>query len=258
MNKTAIAWTEKTWNPTTGCRKVSPGCAYCYACAIAEQKRGTPAFPIGFDLQLRRHKLTEPTKIKTPSLIFVNSMSDLFWEDIPDDYRDQVFDTIESTPRHTYQILTKRPENMLRYSRRRALPDNVWVGVTVESQPYIDRVDVLRQVRAAVRFVSLEPLLSPINMDFAGLDWCIVGGESGLHLRDPQVARKRSLAEQVNGKWQPRRDRESWVRDIKDACELNSVAFFFKQWGGARPTSAGCLLDGREWKAYPMVNCAHQ
>jgi protein gp37 len=139
MNETGIIWTEITWNPVTGCELITSGCAFCYAKTLAEQRRG-PAFPNGFELTLRPHKLRDPIRIKEPSLIFVNSMSDLFWEQIDDAYRDRVLDTIEQTPRHQYQVLTKRPDVMLRYSRRRRLPSNFWAGVTIEEQKFVDRL----------------------------------------------------------------------------------------------------------------------
>lgn len=254
LNETAISWTNLTWNPASGCERISEGCKFCYAHSLAEQKRGTKAFPNGFDLTLRPHKMDEPKRVKTPSLIFVNSMSDLFWEQIPDSYRDRVLDTIDATPQHQYQVLTKRPENMLRYSRRRELPPNFWAGVTAENQRWFDqRVPVLLQVRAQIRFVSAEPLIGPIAADWTGIDWVIVGGESGLHLRDPERARTRALVELDGRRWVERSDRSDWVRGIRDAAVAAGTSFFFKQWGGVRPESGGRTLDSRTWDEFPRL-----
>lgn len=254
MNETGIIWTEATWNPASGCELVSEGCKYCYALTLAERKRGTPAFPHGFDLTLRPHKLTEPFRLKQPMLVFVNSMSDLFWDEIPDSYRDKVMDVIEETPQHEYQILTKRPENMLRYSLRRKLPLNVWAGVTVESERLTGRIGVLRMVDAAIRFVSAEPLLSPLpSLTLDGIHWLISGGESGAHLSDPAVASRRALVEKVGGCWQPREDRYGWVRELRDQCTAQRVAFFHKQWGGPTPASGGRMVDGRTHDEFPRL-----
>jgi protein gp37 len=260
MNDTEIRWTELTWNPASGCKKITAGCKHCYAETLAENKRGTPAFPNGFDLTIRPHKLNEPYRVREPSLVFVNSMSDLFWEEITDEYRDRVLDVIEDTPQHQYQVLTKRHENMLRYSRRRRLPKNFWAGVTVEDQACAElRIPVLLQVEAAVRFLSIEPALSLIDLgpflkaSPGGLSWVIYGGESGSHLSDPAVAEKRALVRKVDGSWTPREDRAPWPRAVRDACVAAKVPFFFKQWGGPRPTSGGKLLDGKAWEQYPKA-----
>ena len=253
MNETGIIWTEVTWNPASGCKRITSGCAYCYAHTIAENKRGTSAFPDGFDLTLRPHKLREPLRLKEPSLIFVNSMSDLFWEEIPFSYVDKVVDVIEATPEHQYQVLTKRPERMLEYSRRRALPDNFWAGTTIEDQKAAPRADILRQVQASIRFVSAEPLLSPLVMNWSGLHWCITGGESGVHLMDPKLRELRGLADREGGRWVPRLDRIDWVRRIRDDCVAAGVRFFHKQWGGLHAKSAGRLLDGRTWDEFPRL-----
>lgn len=258
MNETEIAWTDLTWNPWSGCKKVSPGCAHCYAETLAEQKRGTAAFPNGFDLTWRPHKLREPKSIKKPSLIFANSMSDFALESATDEMRDLVVDIIEATPQHQYQVLTKRPENLLRYSKRRRLPSNFWAGVTVEDFPRASRIDVLRQVDVEVRFVSAEPLLSSLaGVDLSGIHWVIAGGESGLHLQDPKVAARRALVEKVDGKWVPRADGVQWCREIRDMCSAGGVAFFFKQWGGVRPKSGGSHLDGKEHHNFPRVPSGH-
>lgn len=254
MNDTGIIWTEATWNPMSGCQEVTEGCKYCYAKTLAERRRGTAAFPNGFDLTIRRHKLAEPRKLKTPSLIFVNSMSDLFWDEIPEDYRDEIVDVMEDTPRHQYQVLTKRPELMARYSQRRPLPGNVWAGATIESDRTTHRADALRATRAAVRFISAEPLLSALpSLDLDGIDWVISGGESGSHLTPAGAIRdRRSLAAPgPRGKWAPREDRMDWVRDLRDRCVAAGVAFFHKQWGGPTSHSAGRILDGRTWDEFP-------
>lgn len=253
MNETAIAWTKVTWNPASGCEIVSEGCKYCYAKTLAESYRGA-AFPNGFGLTIRPHKLNEPRKLKEPSLIFVNSMSDLFWEEIPMSYRDQVVDVIESTPEHQYQVLTKRPQNMLAYSKRRKLPKNFWAGTTVESFRVEERIDILRQVKAETRFLSVEPLLTELRDSFKGIDWVITGGESGLHLRDPAVCEKRALVH--HGSWELRDDRREWLRSIRDRCVKRGVAYFHKQHGGVRPESGGSLLDGMEWKQFPPAGLA--
>jgi protein gp37 len=252
MNSTGIVWTEVTWNPMSGCEEVTEGCKYCYAKTLAEQKRGTAAFPNGFDLTIRPHKLREPLKLKHPSLIFVNSMSDLFWDAIPESYRDQIVDVMESTPQHQYQVLTKRPDAMLAYSKRRRLPPNVWAGTTIESDRLTGRADVLRDVRADLRFISAEPLLSPLHsLNLSGIDWLISGGESGSHLWDDTTRARRGMAEPGKNGWTPIATRMDWVRDLRDRCTAQGVAFFHKQWGGARSHSAGRDLDGRTWDEFP-------
>lgn len=255
MNETAIAWTNLTWNPASGCEKVSAGCRFCYAEFLAEQKRGTKAFPNGFDLTIRPHKLTEPYKVKTPSLIFVNSMSDFGWPKIPDSYRDQIVDVIEATPWHQYQVLTKRPEEVLRYSKRRKLPGNFWAGVTIESGKTAGRLDILKEIDAEIRFVSGEPLLDDMApaLDLHGISWLISGGESGRHLSDPKTAQARALAFHDGKKWVARPDRIQWVRNLRDACQDAGAKFFHKQWGGYFPHSAGRDLDGRTWDEYPRL-----
>lgn len=255
MNQTAINWTDRTWNPASGCVEVSEGCRFCYAKQLAEQKRGTPAFRQGFDLTIRPHKLREPFALKTPSLVFVNSMSDLFWEAIPDVYRHQVFDVIEQTPRHQYQVLTKRPRALAEFARIRPLPRNVWAGVTIESDRMAARADVLRDVDAAVRFISAEPLLSALpSLDLAGIHWVISGGESGTHLNHDATRERRGLVERDTPRgWRPRPDRLLWVRDLRDRCADAGVAFWHKQWGGPKPHSAGRVLDGRTHDEMPLT-----
>lgn len=254
MNNTKIEWTERTWNPASGCERITEGCKFCYAHQIAEDKRGTRAFPQGFDLTLRPHKLKEPERIKEPTLIFVNSMSDLFWDEIPLGFRDEVIDMMEATPRHTYQVLTKRPRSMLEYSDRRPFPSNVWAGVTIESGRLVeDRLELLKQVDARVRFISAEPLLSPFpdSLNLDGVHWVITGGESGRHLYNEKVCTRRALVRKVGRDWIPRPDRIPWIRHIRDICAAQGIAFFHKQWGGPYAKSGGSRLDGELWKEYP-------
>ncbi|MGL4464377.1 MAG: DUF5131 family protein [Planctomycetia bacterium] len=251
MNKTNIAWTNFTWNPMSGCRRISPGCKYCYAFTVAENKRGTAAFPNGFDLTLRPHKLDEPRKLKTPSLVFVDSMTDLFWDEVDDDYRRRIFDVIDECPNHQFQILTKRPDHMVDWCRQRPLPGNVWAGVTVENQDYAWRVDRLRGLPAAVRFLSIEPLLGPLTLDWTGVHWAIIGGESGVHLHDPAVRAERALVEKIGKEWRPRADRADWVRRLRDDGLAAGANIFFKQWGGPTTNAAGRLLDDRTWDDLP-------
>ena len=250
MNRTRIKWTERTWNPNSGCAEISEGCKFCYAKTLAERYRGTKTFPRGFDLTLRPHKLLEPLKA-TPSMIFVNSMSDLFWEELTDEWRDQVIDVIEQTPWHQYQVLTKRPEEMLRYSRRRRLPPNFWAGVSVEHQRWASRVDILREVKAETRFISAEPILGPLRLRLDGIQWLIAGGESGTHLFNPAIRERRGLVDYDGKRWTPRKSRVPWVGELRDQCTARGVAFFFKQWGGRTPESAGRRLDGRHWDQFP-------
>ncbi len=254
MNETAIEWTNVTWNPNSGCVKIAPECKYCYADTLAEHKRGTKAFPNGFDLTLREHKLREPFRLKVPSFIFVNSMSDLFWEAIPDDFRDRVVDVIEATPRHQYQVLTKRPLKLLEYSRRRKLPPNFWAGVSIGTRKNVVFADILREVNATVRFISAEPILEPLDtLNLAGIHWLISGGESGIHLYNPAVREQRALVDYENKRWTPRLSRIPWVQDLRDRAIEGGVAFFHKQWGGATPKVAGRELDGRTWDELPVI-----
>lgn len=254
MNETAIAWTDLTWNPASGCAKISLGCKHCYAESLAEQKRGTRAFPNGFDLTVRRHKLDEVRRVKRPSLIFVNSMSDLFWDRFPADLRDEAFDVMEAHPQHVFQLLTKRPAAMAAYSQTRPFARHIWAGATVEHGDTMGRLAQLRSVRAETRFISAEPMLGPLpGLDLAGISWVIVGGESGSHLSDPAIMSARGMVERVNGRWAPRPDRAQWVRDVRDACYEHGSAFFFKQWGGPTPKSGGDLLDGDRYNEFPWL-----
>lgn len=231
----SIEWTEATWNPVTGCDEVSPGCAHCYAKTFAERWRGIPGHPYeqGFDLRLWPERLDVPLRWRKPRTIFVNSMSDLFHEDIPVEFVDRVFETMRAAHWHTFQILTKRHERLVELAHRFDWPANVWMGVTIENRRFVHRADALRQVPASVRFISAEPLLGPLEgLDLTGIDWFIAGGESGPRHR--------------------RIDAE-WVRALREQCGEEGVAFFFKQWGGHRPKARGRILDGRTWDEMPTI-----
>lgn len=241
MQRSSIEWTEATWNPVTGCTEVSPGCAHCYAKTFAERFRGVPGHPYenGFDLQLRPERLSQPLRWKKPRTIFVNSMSDLFHEDVPDEYIQQVFDVMKSAGHHRFQVLTKRSERLAELAPSLPWPENVWMGVSVENQRFADRVDDLRQVRASVRFLSCEPLLGPLDLDLTRIDWVIAGGESGPGARPMQL---------------------EWVLSLRDQCAAASVPFFFKQWGahneyGRRvgKKRSGRSLEGIQWDEMPEV-----
>jgi protein gp37 len=227
---TGIEWTDRTWNPTTGCNKVSPGCTHCYAEALTKRFRNN--FPQGFELTLHPKRLEEPFHWHTPSRIFVNSMSDLFHEEVPVSFIKEIFEVIRQTPKHIYQILTKRHERLLQLAPELEWFDNIWIGVSVENQNYIHRVDYLRQVPAKVRFLSCEPLLSSLKLDLTDIDWVIVGGESGPKHRPMEV---------------------KWVQSIRDQCEAAGVAFFFKQFGGRTPKAGGRLLEGQIWDQMPKA-----
>src|SRR5262245_59249774 len=230
----AIEWTEATWNPTIGCTKVSTGCDRCYAERIT--MRFPKSFPNGFNLTLRPDALDVPLHWRRPRLIFVNSMSDLFHADVPEDYIALVFDVMQRTPQHTYQILTKRAQRLASLASRLKWPENVWMGVSVETDRYAWRVDYLRRVPAAVRFVSAEPLLAPLaSLNLDGIDWLIAGGESQSGCRASSV---------------------DWFLDLRDQCAAAGVAFFLKQLGG-HPSKRGgedAVLDGRRWVEMPRRN----
>lgn len=231
-----IEWTGKTWNPTTGCTKVSPGCKHCYAESIANRFKDVPksGYANGFNLTLHEYRLSIPLKRKKPTTYFVNSMSDLFHTDIPDSFIEKVMAIIEQTPRHTYQVLTKRADRLPDYFNRHAVPDNAWIGVSVEDRKYgLPRIDHLRQVNTQHRFLSIEPLLEDLGMiDLTGIDWVIVGGESGRGARSLQP---------------------DWVRGIRDQCQYAGIPFFFKQWGGVNKGTAGKTLDGSIWIENPAL-----
>lgn len=260
MNNTEISWTQLTWNPMSGCEKIAPECKHCYAESLSENKRGTAAFPQGFDLTLRPHKLAEPARLRAPSLIFCNSMSDPGLAQLPDDYRARIFDAIDATPRHRYQVLTKRPADLLAWFRRtgRRLSSSVWLGTTIGHPSRVDQVRSLhgfRDVGAAVLFISAEPLLGDLvgaGLRLDGVDWLITGGESGTHASSPRELDARFLVRRDSrAGWIPREDRAGWVRALRDEADRTGCAHWFKQWGGPRPTSGGRLLDGREHNGMP-------
>jgi protein gp37 len=227
---TGIEWTDKTWNPSTGCTKVSPGCKHCYAETIT--KRFHQHFQSGFRFTLHPGRLDEPRRWRKPSRVFVNSMSDLFHEQMPFSYLQNIFQVMRETPHHIYQILTKRHERLVELAPLFEWPDNVWMGVSVENQKYAHRVDYLRKVPAKIRFLSCEPLLGPLEMNLEGIHWVIVGGESGQGHRPIEAG---------------------WVRSIKKQTHAAGAAFFFKQWGGENPKAGGRILDGRTWDEMPDV-----
>jgi protein gp37 len=236
-DKSAIEWTDATWNPVTGCTKVSPGCDNCYAARFSERFRGVPGHPFesGFDLTLRPERISQPLGWKKPRMIFVNSMSDLFHKEIPKSHIAKVFDTMEKADWHIYQVLTKRSSLLRRflndrYSAHKA-PPHIWFGVSVEDERAASRIPHLQGANASIRFLSVEPLIGPIKkLDLRGIDWVIVGGESGPRARpiDPR-----------------------WAIDIRNQCVRAKVAFFFKQWGGRSPKAGGRLLEGQEWNEFP-------
>lgn len=239
--RTSIEWTEVTWNPTTGCDRTSSGCDNCYALTLAKRLKamGSAKYqadgdPVssgpGFGLTIHEDVLQTPYTWRAPRTVFVNSMSDLFHEAVPLDFIQQVFDVIERTPQHTYQILTKRSRRLAEVASKLPWPPNAWMGVSVENQRYTFRVSHLRKVPSAVRFVSFEPLLGPVVADLAGISWVIVGGESGPGARPLE---------------------SDWVRSLRDQAVDGEVAFFFKQWGGRTPKAGGRLLDGKTWGQMP-------
>ncbi len=232
---TSIEWTDSTWNPVTGCTKISSGCNHCYAerMALRLQAMGNPSYVNGFNVTLHEDMLSLPLKWKKPQTIFVNSMSDLFHEDIPIEFIQRVFDIMSQADWHRYQILTKRPERMLELSPQLPWESNIWMGVTVEADNYTYRIEHLKNTNAKVKFLSLEPLLSPIsNLPLEGIDWVIVGGESGPNARSIK---------------------KDWVIDIRNQCQNSKVPFFFKQWGGVNKKKAGRELEGRIWSETPSL-----
>lgn len=237
----AIEWTEATWNPVTGCDRVSPGCAHCYALDLASRlkRMGQPKYQRdggrssgpGFAVTLHPQTLHMPLRWRSPRVIFVNSMSDLFHEAVPVEFINQVFDVMRRADSHVFQILTKRHERLSELADQLEWPPNVWMGVSVENRRFIHRADHLRRVPAAVRFISAEPLLGPLDgLDLQGIDWLIAGGESGRKHRPVHP---------------------DWVRQLRDRCTAENVPFFFKQWGGIRSKSGGRTLDGRVWSQMP-------
>jgi protein gp37 len=236
---TRIEWTDATWNPTTGCTKISLGCDNCYAERIAERFRGVADHPYerGFDLTLRPERLSQPLKWKSPKMIFVNSMSDLFHKAVSQDFIDKVFEVMEQADWHVFQILTKRSSKLQSYVNRRygsaGAPAHIWVGVSIEDGNRLSRLQHLRRTNAPIKFLSLEPLIGRIgHLDLSSISWVIVGGESGFGHRPIDA---------------------EWIREIRDQCNASGTAFFFKQWGGKSPKSGGRELDGVEWSQYPRM-----
>lgn len=234
-SKSSIEWTESTWNPVTGCTKISPGCQHCYAEQMAKRLKamGQRNYQNGFKLTLHENVLNLPLSWKKPQFIFVNSMSDLFHEDIPFEFIEKTFDVMHKARWHRFQILTKRAERLeILYSKLKWSP-NIWMGVTVENNDYTFRIDCLRKTNARIKFISFEPLIGPIHdVNLTGIDWVIVGGESG------PGARKLNL---------------EWVIELRDQCIESGVSFFFKQWGGVNKKKAGRTLEGRTWDEMPLV-----
>jgi protein gp37 len=233
--KSSIEWTESTWNPITGCTKVSPGCKHCYAERMAKRLHamGQYNYRNGFDLTLQEKSLELPLRWKQHQMIFVNSMSDLFHEDVPKEFIFKVFTIMEQAYWHTFQILTKRSERLIELNAEVKWPANVWMGVSVENSDYLYRIDHLRQTSAGIKFLSLEPLLGPLPvLDLKGINWVIVGGESGPGARPID---------------------RGWIIDIRDKCKHNHVPFYFKQWGGINKKKAGRLLDGITWDQLPST-----
>ncbi|MFA3783189.1 DUF5131 family protein [Melioribacteraceae bacterium 4301-Me] len=243
MKTTKIEWTEKVWNPSIGCDKVSAGCKFCYAEVFAKRLKaiGIEDYKDGFTFKILPHRLEEPVRIKKPTKFFVNSMSDLFHEEMPFEYLDMIFDIIRKTPHHIYQILTKRDKIMLEYFSDNKAPSNVWLGVSVENSTFKKRIDTLRKINAQVRFISFEPLIGAVgSLDLRGIHWAIVGGESGRKARPIK---------------------KEWVEEIFNQCKEQGVAFFFKQWGtwGADEVKRnkklnGRMFKGKVWDEYPIIS----
>jgi len=243
----AIEWTEATWNPTTGCDRVSAGCDNCYALTLAKRLKamGSPKYQRdgdprtsgpGFAVTVHLDALNLPRDWRQPRTVFVNSMSDLFHARVPLAFVKQVFEVMADTPQHTYQVLTKRATRLARLAGKLEWPPNVWMGVSVEDASQVGRIDALRQVPAAVRFLSAEPLIGPLGcIDLTGINWVIVGGESGRNARPVDVG---------------------WVQSLRDQCSDANVAFFFKQWGGRTPKAGGRTLDGQTWNDMPTKELA--
>ena len=235
MTISKIEWTESTWNPVTGCTEISEGCRYCYAKRMTKRQvaMGREKYRNGFTVTSHEDTLDIPLRWRKPRLIFVNSMSDTFHKEVPDEFIHNVFQVMVKASQHQYQLLTKRADRLQQLAPSLPWPENVWMGVTVEDRNNVSRIDCLRTVPAAVRFLSIEPLLGPIpNLDLDGIDWVIVGGESGPGARAMK---------------------EEWVLDIRDQCLRSRVPFFFKQWGGNNKKKAGRLLEGRIWDEMPVV-----
>ncbi len=233
MNNTKIEWTESTWNPTTGCTKISAGCKNCYAEKMAKRLKtmGQKKYLNGFDVRIHPDVIDEPCFWKKPRMVFVNSMSDLFHDKIPISFIKKVFKVMNQNPAHTFQVLTKRAENLAKYAEMLSFSSNIWMGVTVEDQDNVNRINYLKLIPAYVKFVSIEPLIGSIDeISLTGIDWVIVGGESGPGARPMK---------------------KEWVQKIRDDCKVNSIPFFFKQWGGVNKKKNGRTLDGKIWNEMP-------
>ncbi|MBM2816541.1 MAG: phage Gp37/Gp68 family protein [Ignavibacteria bacterium] len=240
MATTRIEWTDVTWNPTTGCDKITSGCKFCYAEVMAKrlQGMGVKKYENAFKLTLHEDSLRDPYSWKKPRMVFVNSMSDLFHKDIPLSFLKKVFDVMNDNPHHVFQILTKRADRLMELNNQLEWGHNIWMGVTVEDSKVVQRIDLLRQTKARVKFLSCEPLISAIpGMNLSGIDWVIVGGESG---------RK------------PRPIKPDWVLDIKEQCLKANVKFFFKQWGGTNKKKNGRILEGKTYDEMPLPSDALQ
>ena len=234
MAQSSIEWTEMTWNPTTGCNKISAGCKYCYAEVMTRrlEAMGIEKYKDGFVVRTHQDSLRTPYDWKKPKVVFVNSMSDLFHPEVPFEFIQQVFAVMNDTPQHTYQVLTKRAERLYELHHKLNWTNNIWMGVSVEDSKVVERIDYLRDTDAKVKFLSCEPLIGALlNMNLTNIDWAIVGGESGRKARPME---------------------ESWVWDIKQQCEVQNVAFFFKQWGGTNKKKAGRELGGKTYDAMPI------
>ena len=235
MSQSSIEWTEMTWNPTTGCTKVSAGCKFCYAEIMSRrlQAMGVEKYKDGFQLRLHQDALLIPYTWKSPKIVFVNSMSDLFHKDVPLSFIQKVFKTMNENPQHTFQVLTKRADILLKHDKYLSWSHNIWMGVSVENENVKSRIDYLRQTNARVKFLSCEPLIGPLqNMNLEKIDWVIVGGESGRKPRPMDV---------------------DWVLEIQSQCLKSKVAFFFKQWGGTNKKKTGRLLNGKTYNEMPLV-----
>lgn len=233
--RSTIEWTETTWNPVTGCTKISYGCKHCYADRMAKrlQAMGVAKYKMGFEVAIHHDVLDEPLTWRHPRLVFVNSMSDLFHKAVPTDFIEAVFDVMNRASHHTFQVLTKRPGRVAQLAGRLTWTPNIWLGTSIEHERWIGRLAQLQETPAAVRFLSLEPLLGPLpSLSLDAIDWVIVGGESGPGARKMEA---------------------NWVRDIRDACIADDVPFFFKQWGGVFKKKTGRLLDSREWNQMPKT-----
>lgn len=233
-NKTKIEWTDTTWNPMTGCSPISDGCKNCYAIKMARRLKamGNRRYRNGFAVTLHPDLLDAPLSWKKPRMIFVNSMGDMFHEDVPLEYIQQVFATMEKTSQHTFQVLTKRSSRMAELAARLPWPKNVWMGVTIESEKYLYRAENLKKTPAAVKFISVEPMIGPVSeIDLQGIDWVIVGGESGAQARTIE---------------------KEWAIAVRDKCTASAIPFFFKQWGGPNKKKSGKILDGKIWDQFPL------